>query len=47
MVIMSQLLEKHNIEITNELEKPVESLEHCHSVQFQGDINYALNSKVK
>ena len=30
MDIMSQLLEKHNIEVTNELEKPFESSEHCH-----------------
>ena len=28
---MSQLLEKHNIEVPDELEKCVESLEHCHS----------------
>ena len=44
---MSQLLEKHNIEVLDELEKPIESTEHCHSVQFQGDINYELSSRVK
>ena len=31
MDIMSQLLEKHNIEVPDELEKPVDSSEHCHS----------------
>ena len=31
MEIMSQLLEKHNNEIPDELEKPVESSEHYHS----------------
>ena len=31
MDIMSQLLEKHNIDAPNELEKHVESSEHCHS----------------
>ena len=44
---MSQLLEKHNIEVPDELEKHVDSSEHCHSAQFQGDIKYALSSKVK
>ena len=44
---MSQLLEKHNIEVPDEVEKPVESSEHCHSAQFQGDINYALSARVK
>ena len=29
--IMSQLLEKHNIEVPDELEKPVDYSEHCHS----------------
>ena len=47
MEIMSQLFEKHNIEVPDKLEKHVESSEHCHSAQFQGDINYALSSKVK
>ena len=47
MDIMSQLLEKHNIEVPNELENPVDSSEHCHSVQFQGDIKYPLSSIVK
>ena len=37
MDIMSQLLEKHKIEVPDELEKPVDSSEHSHSVQFQGD----------
>ena len=32
MDIVSQLLEKHNIEVPNELEKPVDSSEHDHSV---------------
>ena len=31
MDIMSQLLEKHKIEVPNELEKPVDSSEQCHS----------------
>ena len=44
---MSQLLEKHNIEVPDELEKPVDSSEHCHSAQLQGDINYALSTRVK
>ena len=47
MGIMSQLLEKHNIEVPDELENPDESSEHCHSVQLQGDINYSLSSRVK
>ena len=47
MDIMSQLLEKHNIEVLDELEKSIESLEHSHIPQFQGDINYALSTKVK
>ena len=47
MDIFSHLLEKHNIEVLVELEKAVDSSEHCHSVQFQGDINYALSSRVK
>ena len=47
MEIMYQLLENHNIEVPNELEKPVESSEHCHSVEFQGDINYALTARVE
>ena len=34
MEIMSQLLENHNIEVPNELENDVDSLEHFHSVQF-------------
>ena len=47
MDLMSQLLEKHNIEVPDELEKPVDSSEHCHSAQFQGDIKYSLSSIVK
>ena len=43
---MSQLLEKHKIEVPDELEKPTDSSEQCHTAQFQGDINYALSSKV-
>ena len=42
---MSQLLKKHNIEVPNELEKPIESSEHYHSVQ--GYIIYALSARVK
>ena len=47
MDIMSQLLEKHKIEVLDELENHVDSLEHCHSAQLQGDITYALSSRVK
>ena len=47
MDIVSQLLEKHNIEVPDELEKPVDSLEHCHSAQFQGDITYDLSTRFK
>ena len=47
MNIMSHLLEKHSIEVPYEPEKHVDSLEHCHSAQFQGDINYALSAIVK
>ena len=47
MYIMYQLLEKHNNEVLDELEKLVESLKNCHSAQFQGDINYALSVIVK
>ena len=46
MDIMSQLLEKHKIEVPDELEKPVDSLEQCHTAQFQGDITYALSERV-
>ena len=31
MDIMSQLLEKHNIEVPDEIEKSTKSSEHCHS----------------
>ena len=44
---MSHFLEKHKIEVPYELEKPADSSEHCHSAQFQGDINYALSARVK
>ena len=44
---MSHLLKKHNIKVPDELENTVESLEHCHSAQFQGDINYDLSDRVK
>ena len=47
MDIMSQLLEKHKIEVPYELEKHVDSSEHCHSVQFQGDITYAMSARIK
>ena len=47
MDIISQLLEKHNIEVPDELEKPPDSSEYCHSTQFQGDINYASSSIFK
>ena len=47
MDIMSQNLEKHNIKFLDGLEKPVESSEHYHSAQFQGDITYALSAKVQ
>ena len=38
MDIMSHLLDKHDIEVLDDLEKPGDSSEHCYSVQFQGDI---------
>ena len=47
MDIMSHLLEMRNIKVLDDPEKPIDSLEHCHSAQFQGDINYALSSRVK
>ena len=46
MYIMSHLLEKYNIEVPDELGKPVDSSEQCHIVQFQGDITYDLSSIV-
>ena len=45
MDIMSQLIEKHNIEVPDELEKPVESPKHCHNAHSQGNFNYALSSR--
>ena len=47
MEIISNLLDKHKIEAPNELEKPVDSSEQCHTTQFQGDITYALSAIVK
>ena len=44
--MMSHLLEKHKIEVPDELEKPADSSEQCHTTQFQGDITYALSAKV-
>ena len=44
---MSHLLEKHNIKVLDELEKLVDSSEHCHSAQFQVDINYDLSARFK
>ena len=46
MYIMSQLLEKHKIEVPDELEKPADSSKQCHTAQFQGDITYALSARV-
>ena len=46
MDIMSQLLEKHEIEVLDELEKPTDSSEQCHTAQFQGDITYSLSAIV-
>ena len=43
---MSQLLEKHKIEVPDELEEPADSSEQCHTAQFQGDITYALSAIV-
>ena len=43
---MSWLLEKHKIEVPEELEKPADSSEQCHTAQFQGDITYALSVRV-
>ena len=47
MDIMSQSLEKCNIEVPDEPKKHVESSKHCHSAQSQGNMNYALSSRVK
>ena len=44
MEIMSQLLEKHKIEVPDELEKHVDSSQHYHNAQFQGDITYSLSA---
>ena len=40
MDIMSQLLEKHKIEVPDELEKLVDSSRQCHTALFQGDKTY-------
>ena len=47
MDIMTQLLEKHNIEVLDELEKLVECSEHYHNAQSQGNMNDALSARVK
>ena len=44
---MSHLLEKHKIEVPEELEKLVDSSEQCQTAQFQGDITYYLSSRIK
>ena len=44
---MSQLLEKHKIEVPDEPENPVDSSKHYHSAQFQGNIAYTLSARVK
>ena len=46
MDIMSHILEKHKIEVPDELEKSADSSEQCHTAQFQGDITYALSDRV-
>ena len=46
MDIMYHLLEKLKIEVPKELEKHVDSSEQCKTVQFQGDITYALSARV-
>ena len=46
MDIMSQFLEKHKIEVPDELEKPIDSSKQCHSAHFQCDITYALSARV-
>ena len=46
MDIMSQLLDKHKIEVPDELEEPADSSEQCHTAQFQGDITYDLSARV-
>ena len=52
MDIMDKFLQKHNIYVPyfamkSESKKPVESLEHCHNLQSQGNNNYALSTRVK
>ena len=46
MEIMSHILEKHKIEVSDELENHVDSSEQCHTAQLQGDITYALSGIV-
>ena len=43
---MSHILEKHKIEVSDELENHVDSSEQCHTAQFQGDITYAFSAIV-
>ena len=43
---MSHILEKHKIEVSDELENHVDSSEQCQTAQFQGDITYALSGRV-
>ena len=45
--IIPYLLKKHKIKIPDEIGNPDDSLEQCHSAQFQGDITYALIARVK
>ena len=52
MEIMADFLDYHNIDVPyfvkkNEPEKPVESPEHYHNAQSQGNNKYALTSRVK
>ena len=46
MDIMSHIFEKHKFKVPDELKKPVDSPKQCHTTQFQGDITYALSSRV-
>ena len=45
--IMSNFLENYNIEFPDEIEKHVESSEHCHRAQSQGNIKYSLSDIFK
>ena len=44
---MSHLLEKHNIEVPDDLEKPTKPSKHYHSVQPKGNITYTLSARFK